>query len=79
MVGIGLAFIVTAAILFTYLVAIRSSMDYQILAALHLALLAWAGVGVALVSLVSDNDNRFAFLMKSLEVFIVGGSTSSPG
>ncbi len=72
-VGIGLAIIVTAAILLTYLVAIRTSMDYQILAALHLALLAWAGVGVALVGLVSDNDNRFAFLMKSLEVFIVGG------
>ncbi|RPI86720.1 MAG: hypothetical protein EHM41_07545 [Chloroflexi bacterium] len=72
-VSIALALIVTAAILFTYLVAIRTSMDYQILAALHLALLAWAGVGVALVGWVSDNDNRFAFLMKSLEVFIVGG------
>jgi len=72
-VGIGLAFIVAAAILLTYLVAMQTSMDYQILAALHLALLAWAGVGVALVGLVSDNDSRFAFLMKSLEVFIVGG------
>ncbi len=71
--GIGLAFIVAAAILFTYLVAIRASMDYQILAALHLALLAWAGVGVALVGVVSDNDSRFAFLIKSLEIFIVGG------
>jgi hypothetical protein len=72
-VGIGLAFIVTAAFLFTYRVAIRTSMDYQILAALHLALLAWAGVGVTLVGLDSDSDNRFAFLTKSLEVFIVGG------
>jgi hypothetical protein len=71
--GIGLAFIVAAAILFTYRVAIRSATDYQILAALHVALLAWAGVGVALVGLSSDNDSRFAFLMKSLEVFVVGG------
>jgi hypothetical protein len=71
--GLGLAFIVTAAILFTYLVAIRTSMDYQILAALHLALLAWAGVGATRAGLVSDSDNRFAFLMKSLEVFVVGG------
>src|SRR5690606_35309835 len=65
--------IVTAAILLLYLAADRSSEDYQILGALHLGLLAWAGVGVALVGLVSDADNRFAFLMKSLEVFIVGG------
>jgi hypothetical protein len=72
-VGIGLALIVTAAILFVYLVAVRTSMDYLILAALHMALLAWAGVGVALVGLASEDDNRFAFLMKSLEVFIVGG------
>jgi len=39
----------------------------------HLALLAWAGAGVALVGVVSDRDRRFAFLMKSLEVFVVGG------
>jgi hypothetical protein len=72
-VGGALAGLVAAAILFTYLVAVRTAMDYQILAALHLALLAWAGTGVALVGLVSDNDSRFAFLMKSLEVFVVGG------
>ena len=72
-VGIGLAFIVTAAVVFIYLVAIRTSMNYQVLAALHLALLAWAGVGVTLVGLVSDHDSRFAFLTKSLEVFMVGG------
>jgi hypothetical protein len=72
-VAFGLTFIVIAAIVYIYLVVTRTPMDYQILAALHLALLAWAGVGVALVSLVSDNNNRFAFLMKSLEVFIVGG------
>ena len=72
-VGIGLAVLVAAAILFTYQVAIRTAMDYQILAALHLALLGWAGAGVALVGLASDTDSRFAFLMKSLEVFVVGG------
>jgi hypothetical protein len=72
-VGLGLAILVTAAILFIYLVAVRTSMHYPILAALHVALLAWAGVGVALLGLVSDHDSRFAFLMKSLEVFVVGG------
>jgi hypothetical protein len=72
-VGIGLAFIVAIAILFAYWVAVISSENYLILAALHLALLAWAGVGVALVGLAYDSDNRFAFLIKFLEVFIVGG------
>ncbi len=72
-VGVGLALSVAAAILLAYLVGVRISEYYLILAALHLALLAWAGVGVALVGLASDSDNRFAFLMKSLEVFIVGG------
>ena len=72
-VGIGLAISVAAAFLFIYVVTIRTAKDYEILAALHLALLAWAGVGVALVGLASDSESRFAFLMKSLEVFIVGG------
>jgi hypothetical protein len=72
-VAAGLASVVGAAILLLYLVANRSSSDYQILAALHLGLLSWAGVGAVLVGLVPDADNRFAFLMKSLEVFIVGG------
>ena len=72
-VGAGLALSVAAAILLAYLVAVRTSEFYLILTVLHLALLAWAGVGMALVGLASDSDNRFAFLMKSLEVFIVGG------
>ena len=46
-VGIGLAVIVTAAMVFIYWVADRASMDYQMLAALHLALLAWAGCSAA--------------------------------
>jgi hypothetical protein len=73
-VGIGLAFSVAVAILFAHRVAFISSENYLILAALHLALLALAGVGVSLVGLTYNSDNRFAFLMKSLEIFIVGGS-----
>jgi len=72
-VGIALAVMVAIAIPLTYQVATVSAENYLILAALHLALLAWAAVGVALVGLAFDSDNRFAFLMKSLEVFIVGG------
>lgn len=47
--------------------------QYLTLMAMHLPLLAWAGVGVYLVADHRDPENRFAFLIKSLEVFIMGG------
>jgi hypothetical protein len=47
--------------------------QYLILMALHLPLLAWAGVGAFLTAAHPDPASRFAFLIKSLEVFIMGG------
>ncbi len=47
--------------------------QYLSLMALHLPLLAWAGVGVFLTAGRRDPANRFAFLIKSLEIFIMGG------
>ncbi|UCG23757.1 MAG: hypothetical protein JSW55_16715 [Chloroflexota bacterium] len=47
--------------------------QYLTLMAIHLPLLAWAGVGVFLLARRRDPTNRFAFLIKSLEVVIVGG------
>lgn len=47
--------------------------QYVTLMAMHLPLLAWAGVGALLVHARRDPANRFAFLLKSLEVFVVGG------
>lgn len=47
--------------------------QYLTLMMLHLPLLAWAGVGLFLIAGQRDPGNRFAFLIKSLEVFIVGG------
>ena len=47
--------------------------QYVTLMAMHLPLLAWAGVGAFLISEHRDPANRFAFLIKSLEVFIMGG------
>ena len=47
--------------------------QYLTLMIMHLPLLAWAGVGAFLVVKHRDPENRFAFLIKSLEVFIVGG------
>lgn len=47
--------------------------QYLTLMALHLPLLAWAGVGAFLTAEHPDPTNRFAFLIKSLELFIMGG------
>jgi hypothetical protein len=47
--------------------------QYLNLMAAHLLLLSWAGVGLFLLSSRRDPAGRFAFLIKSLEVFIVGG------
>jgi hypothetical protein len=47
--------------------------QYLTLMTMHLPLLAWTGVGVFLVAGHRDPANRFAFLTKSLEVFIMGG------
>jgi hypothetical protein len=40
---------------------------------LHLPLLAWAGVGAFSLARHRDPANRFSFLIKSLEIFILGG------
>ena len=47
--------------------------QYLTLMAMHLPLLSWAGVGAFLVANHRDPGNRFAFLIKSLEVGIMGG------
>lgn len=72
-VSAGLVTLVAAALLLNHLVTIKTSYDYLVLMVPHLTLLAWAGIGAALIGLAANADNRFAFLIKSLEVFIVGG------
>ena len=47
--------------------------QYLTLMALHLPLLAWAGVGAFLTAEHNNPASRFAFLIKSLELFIMGG------
>jgi hypothetical protein len=47
--------------------------QYLTLMAMHLPLLSWAGVGAFLIADHPDPANRFAFLIKSLELFIMGG------
>jgi hypothetical protein len=47
--------------------------QYLTLMIIHLPLLAWAGVGAFLIAGNHDPTSRFTFLIKSLEVFILGG------
>ncbi|MDX1613573.1 MAG: hypothetical protein R3300_04635 [Candidatus Promineifilaceae bacterium] len=47
--------------------------QYLTLMAMHLPLLAWASVGVVLIAEHRDPTNRFAFLLKSLEIGVMGG------
>ena len=44
-----------------------------ILMMIHLALIAWVGVGISILGFRSTFEERFPFLIKSLEVFITGG------
>lgn len=47
--------------------------QYLGLMVLHLALLGWATVGIIAMGQQRDVANRFTFLVKSLEAFVVGG------
>jgi hypothetical protein len=65
----------TAYALLTYPLAgpVPFQEQYLTLMAIHLPLLAWAGVGAYLLAGHHDPANRFSFLIKSLEVFVLGG------
>ncbi len=47
--------------------------QYRILMLLHLPLAAWAAVGLFVLGRELDDRNRFAFLLKSVEVVLTGG------
>jgi hypothetical protein len=53
--------------------------QYLSLMVLHLALLAWAAVGLVALARCWDQENRFAFLVKSLEAFVVAGLLAIAG
>jgi hypothetical protein len=46
---------------------------YRNLSAAHLPLLSWAAIGAAAMSLYTSPRNKFAFLIKSIEVIVTGG------
>ena len=54
--------------------------NYQTLAAAHIPLLAWIGVGVIVLWREADYQNRFSFVIKSIEmlvrsgIYVIGGA-----
>jgi hypothetical protein len=71
--GLGLAALCGAGMLLDTFVALNTAKHYEILLMPHLALLAWASVGICAIGVRSSAGNRFAFLVKSIEVFVTGG------
>jgi hypothetical protein len=73
---IGILLLVAGAyvlLIYPQLGTIPFQEQYLTLMVIHLPLLAWAGVGVFLLARHRDPSNRFSFLIKSFEVFVVGG------
>jgi hypothetical protein len=47
--------------------------QYLTLLAIHVPLAAWAAVGIGVLGGWGTNEGRFAFLLKSLELYVLGG------
>jgi hypothetical protein len=66
-----------ALCLYVLLIVPTQSTWYQspttLIMMIHLALMAWVAVGITVLSFRSTFEERFPFLIKSLEVFITGG------
>jgi hypothetical protein len=81
LLGVELAVVTGVCMLLDTFVAQQTSEYYEILLVPHLALLAWASIGVCLIGVRSSAAtgaangaaNRFAFLVKSIDVFVTGG------
>jgi hypothetical protein len=79
-VGLGLAAgAAYALLLFPRIWPRVFQQQYLSLMVLHLALLAWAAVGLVALAGRGDRENRFAFLVKSLEAFVVAGLLAIAG
>jgi hypothetical protein len=73
LVGIGLVMLSAYALLLSLGQRIEIQQTYLQLMMVHLPLLAWIGIGLAVMGLKSAVDTRFAFLIKSIEVMITAG------
>ncbi|MBK8048130.1 MAG: hypothetical protein IPK16_13990 [Anaerolineales bacterium] len=74
LVGAGLALLaVYPFVTYAQLADTQRQEHYLVLLIFILPLLAWAAVGVLLLLSARDAENRFAYLIKSIEIIIVGG------
>jgi hypothetical protein len=74
--GLAVALAVTALYSLTAHALVGSTAfqeQYLILAALQIPLIAWTCVGIGVLRGVGNGNSRFAFLLKSLELFVLGG------
>jgi hypothetical protein len=69
--------VLVVAVVYTFLmvglIGDKYREHYLILGLLHLTLLSWVSVGIYELGINSQPTQRFAFLMRSVEVFITGG------
>ena len=74
--ALGLGLLAAAAYVVLLVPAFRAgwgSEQYLLLAVIHIPLLCWAALGISALGIHSSTADRFAFLIKSLEVAIVAG------
>ena len=71
--GVGLIIVSVYVLLISQHLLPLTSRDYLILMVLQLPLLCWIGLGIATLKFSSAPDDRFAFLIKSIEVMITAG------
>jgi hypothetical protein len=68
-----MAGLIVAGVYVTLLTTLAWRVPYQTLMVLHLPVLAWTATGISILGWKSDMQNRFAFMSKSIEVFVTGG------
>ena len=71
--SIGLILACAYVLLFAPGMTDLANQDYLILMLFTLPLLCWIGIGVGVMGFRSNDTNRFAFLIKSIEVMITAG------
>lgn len=75
-VALGLGLLATSAyvILLAPSLGAPTKVNYYLdLAAIHIPLLCWLALGISVLGFKSTTENRFAFLIKSIEVMITAG------
>ena len=75
--AIGIALGLVVATLYVFLLAPtqgKTNQNYYLtLMTIHLPLLSWIGIGLTILGFNSNSEDRFAFLMKSIETMITAG------